>query len=190
MRFKSFLLVSTLSGVLVLSACGKADDNKTVVIDEETGEEIVVDKDDVENQEKEKALYSEHLSNTFTTSISLQDTFAHSLDDLFKKDLSANQFAKILKEDIIDQSREAVDNAEKYNFPTDFYEMNKMVVTNLNNQHQLFLDAVNEATMIAESDGEKLDIVTLRSRLAELKQEYLSIVNTWKNGGTVDDSLL
>lgn len=175
-------------GILILSACSNAGKNETVIIDEETGEEIVVTQEEIEQREKEIKAYSEHLSNTFDTSMELQDTFARALDNLFTKESSPNQFANILKQQIIEKSREVLDVAEKYNFPVEYFELNQMVVANLNNQHQLFLDAVNEAVIAAETGGDiEMNIVDLRERLALLKQEYLSIVNTWKNGGKTSD---
>lgn len=172
--------------LIFLSACSKAGKNEVILIDETTGEEIVVAKEEVEAKEQELGDYSAHLGTTFESSMSLQDQFAHGLDDLFTKESSASQFAKILKEHIIESSREVLDTGEKYNFPVDYYEMNQMVVANLNNQHQLFLDAVNEATAVAEMEGRELNIVRLRERLAGIKQEYLAIVNIWKNGGKVN----
>lgn len=185
MKWKYGLLISMVSGALLLSACSNADENTVVVVDEDTGEEKVVAKEIVEQQQKEATAYSEHLTKTFNTSIGLHDTFAHALDQLFTKESSPGQFANILKQDVIDSSREVLDEAEKYNFPTEYFEMNQMVVTNLNNQHQLFLDAVNEAIGVSETENAKMDIVGLRERLATVKQEYLAIVNTWKNGGEV-----
>lgn len=181
-KFSFFCLI--LTTILLLSACGEADEER-VIIDEATGEEIVISAKELEEKEQELVAYSEHLSSTFNTSMELQDVLAHSLDELFMKELSAGQFANILKTDVINQSREILDAGEKYNFPSDYFDMNQMVVSHLNNQHQLYLDAVNEATNVTEMEGKQLNIHNLRSRLAELKQEYLTIVNTWKNGGKV-----
>ncbi|GLO68361.1 MULTISPECIES: hypothetical protein [Oceanobacillus] len=185
MNWKYRLLVSILFSFFLITACSSAEET-VIVVDEETGEEIEVSKELVDKQDQEKNSYSEHLTNTFDTSIGLHDSFAHALDDMFTKESSEGQFAKILKDNVIEQSREVLDAAEKYNFPSEFFEMNQLVVQNLNNQHQLFLDAVNEATISSESENKEIDIVKLRERLATIKQDYLTIVNTWKNGGKVE----
>ncbi|MFD1608818.1 hypothetical protein [Oceanobacillus luteolus] len=183
MKNKKRLVVVLGVSALLLFGCSSAGKNEVVIIDEETGEEIVVQQEELDAKEKEIQDYSQHLSETFTASMSLQDTFAHALDDMFTKESSASQFAKILRDQVINESRDVLDKGEKYNFPGDYFELNQMVVTNLNNQHQLFLDAVNEATTASQTEDREVDIVKLREQLANLKQEYLTIVNTWKNGG-------
>lgn len=185
---KKYVLSAIVSfSVLLVTGCGSAGENEVVIIDEETGEEIVVQQEELDQKEQELKDYSEHLSEVFSTSNSLHNKFAHALDDMFTQESSVSQFAKIIREQIINESREILDSGEDYNFPTDYFEMNQMVVTNLNNQHQLFLDAVNEATTAAQMDDPQIDIVKLRERLATVKQEYLTIVNTWKNGGEVQN---
>lgn len=185
MRKKKYLIAVTLFFIVFLAACKSVDD-EIVIIDDETGEEVTISREEFEEKENEIQEYSDHLSSIFNESITLHDKFAHALDAMFTKESSPAQFAKILKMEVIDSSREILDQAEKYNFPVDYYEMNQLVVMNLNNQHQLFLDAVNEAVVVSETEGSELDIVSLRERLTEVKQDYLTIVNTWKNGGVVE----
>lgn len=186
MEKKKCLMVIMGLILILLVGCKSAGDNEVVIIDAETGEEIIMKQEELEAKEQELIDYSQHLSEVFEKSLSLQNTFAHALDDMFTKEASASQFATIIKDHIIDESREILDKGENYNFPTDYFEMNQMVVENLNHQHQLFLDAVDEATIAALTEEQQIDIVQLRERLANIKQDYLAIVNAWKNGGKVD----
>lgn len=138
---KKIVTTPVLSSIIaiLLSACGSAGSNAG----SEREDEIEVN---------EIQLYSEHLGHIFTTSTKLQTTFSTSLDGLYTGTTSESQFAKIITDSIIETSRDLVKTAESYNFAPEYFEINQSVVTTINMQIQLFLDAVSTAKEPEEED--------------------------------------
>ncbi len=104
----------------------------------------------------------------------LSDSAAKVLGGLYTGDNSESQFAKIIRDNLIEDSRELVNSANSYGVDPIFFNINQQVTAHISNQHQLFLDALEMV------NTEKLKKKELNQTYIKLKEMELIILNEWK----------
>ncbi|KAA6446986.1 hypothetical protein [Bacillus swezeyi] len=154
MKFKvSFMLI--LSMLLLLTACSSNPSS-----------------DEANSRPKYLDDYDVHFKNTINKSTKLFSSFNQALDDFYTKKISTEQFKHTITKTIED-STAFIQETESIKTDDALFEMHQHVLVFLNNQHQLFLDAVEMAN---EKD---IDKKGLRDTYLSLKEEQVQLSSTW-----------
>ncbi|MFC0273633.1 hypothetical protein ACFFIX_19765 [Metabacillus herbersteinensis] len=163
---KRFLILLTISSVLVGCSSEKKEKgpglgNRNQPKEEEASLSSVEQLDKI-------------LQNSIKESNVLLSQFNKSLDGFYTGNTSNSQFATVVS-GIVNDSHELVSSVEKEDVDPTVFELQQKLVAHLNQQHGLFLNAVDMANQ------EKVNKDTLRNTYLEIKQEQAAIMNGWNN---------
>jgi hypothetical protein len=156
---KLLTLILLLTSVCLISACSSKENNKEVV---------------TKDNQSYIQEYDAKLQEFIKQSNNLLSTFNKSLDGLYTQEYSLEQFASIMKKSIED-SNELISKIENYEVHPDIFDFHQQFIVHVNEQHQLFLDAVEMA------NTDQMDKDRLRADFLEIKQNQASLVNSWKS---------
>jgi hypothetical protein len=101
------------------------------------------------------------------------NVFNDALDNIYKRDITEEDFATILKQ-LIDKSSQLIAEAESYDTKPELFEAQQNLVLLLNKSHQLLLDAIEMA------NNQDIDKELLREDYLAIKEEQASLANQWK----------
>lgn len=149
---KNFLMSGMVFLLLILSACGEAP----------KGQEI---------EPEAISKYQTKIKNAVDISNNLLATYNKGLDQLYTNSISNEQFGDLMNSNI-ETSNEMVRGIDEYTPDPMFFEIHQSVITHLNNQHQMFLDAVEMANQ------EDIAKEQLREKYLEIKTEQKQLINS------------
>ncbi|MUK90168.1 hypothetical protein GMD78_17485 [Ornithinibacillus sp. L9] len=160
MKKKLLIIVSIFTTLTIVTGCSSSKNEEGQYAEGISIEEV---------QE-----YDSYLQEALQTANSLMSTYNNSLDGLYTGDTSNGQFAKVLKDNVIESSRELVKLVEPYDVNPNFFEINQSLSNLINKQHQLFLDSVDMANQ------DKVNKDNLKKQVSSIKDEQAIIINNWK----------
>lgn len=156
---KSFFIIIPIIAVLLLSACSSKS--------KENGLEITED-----NRSYVKE-FEQELQDSLSKMNENLNVFNDALDNIYKRDITEEDFATILKQ-LIDKSSQLIAEAESYDTKPELFEAQQNLVLLLNKSHQLLLDAIEMA------NNQDIDKELLREDYLAIKEEQASLANQWK----------
>ncbi|WP_061567814.1 hypothetical protein [Caldibacillus debilis] len=156
---KSFFIIIPIIAVLLLSACSSKS--------KENGLEITED-----NRSYVKE-FEQELQDSLSKTNENLNVFNDALDNIYKRDITEEDFATILKQ-LIDKSSQLIAEAESYDTKPELFEAQQNLVLLLNKSHQLLLDAIEMA------NNQDIDKELLREDYLAIKEEQASLANQWK----------
>ncbi|PMC36323.1 hypothetical protein CJ195_16095 [Bacillus sp. UMB0899] len=168
---KKLFIPALLSSILVLTGCSSekkesslpfpgAGTPKNNEVDDETTEAI--------------REFAKKFDETINQSNKLLGTFNKALDGLYTNDNSTSQFAQIMKKNI-NESRELVATLEGYEAVVIVAPYKQSLVSYLNQQHQLFLDAVDMANQESVNKDElRRMYLEVKTSQAEVESAFLT----------------
>lgn len=172
MKKKLVVFLSIVLVVSLLGACGQKKSGLGVNVTDQNKSYLA---------KYDKSL--EHFMNDMT---SILKTFNDSLDGLYTKKYSREQFATVLANNI-EKSNALVTEVEAVDVSPDIFESHQNLILLVNRSHQLLLDAID----MANTPERDIDKETLRSQYLDIKTQQAKIINQWKllrkdleNGGT------
>ncbi|MCM3443285.1 MULTISPECIES: hypothetical protein [Metabacillus] len=168
-----FIILSLICVVSIIAGCSskKEAPSSNSPFQKSSNQGVVMDEATIKEFEK----YSGKFEETLKQSNDLLRTFNRSLDGLYTGDNSDKQFAEIMKKNI-ESSRELIATVEEYEVSSAVTKYNQSLITYLNQQHQLFLEAVDMAI------NEDIDKDQLRSEYLEIKTIQTEIETAFLSG--------
>lgn len=158
-KLSVFLLIVLV--VSLLGACGQKKSSLGVKVTDENKSYL--------------SKYEKSLDNFMKDMTSILKTFNDSLDGLYTKKYSQEQFATVLANNI-EKSNALVTEVEAVDVNPDIFEAHQNLILLVNRSHQLLLDAID----MANKPDEEIDKETLRSQYLDIKTEQAKIINQWK----------
>jgi len=119
--------------------------------------------------------YDIRFGNALDEANQLLRNFSNSVDALYTTQQSNEQFAQAMRENI-KKSSELVMALESHVAHANIFPFHQEVIGYFNNQHQLFLNAIEMA------NTDRINKDNLRSEYIRLKQEQAELINSWNNG--------
>lgn len=119
---------------------------------------------------KAKTEYQNKIKGAIDNSNKLLAVYNKSVDQLYTEELSNEEFGNMMRNNI-EKSNEMVRSIDEMTPDPAFFEIHQAFITFMNNQHQMFLDAVEAAN---EDEIKKND---LRKEYLSIKTEQQKIIN-------------
>ncbi|OHX44806.1 hypothetical protein [Cytobacillus oceanisediminis] len=144
----------------ILSACGKDDEAKVKVTEENRAylEE-----------------YNKSLQGTIEDMNSILGVYNNGLDGIYTQEYSNEQFAKVLKEQI-KESNALIKSVESLNVKPELFQVHQQLLALVNRSHQLLLNTIDEAN----NPDQEIEKDPFRVEFLAIKQEQAVIANDWK----------
>ncbi|KYD23174.1 hypothetical protein B4135_0997 [Caldibacillus debilis] len=117
--------------------------------------------------------FEQELQDSLSKTNENLNVFNDALDNIYKRDITEEDFATILKQ-LIDKSSQLIAEAESYDTKPELFEAQQNLVLLLNKSHQLLLDAIEMA------NNQDIDKELLREDYLAIKEEQASLANQWK----------
>ncbi|WP_240377237.1 hypothetical protein [Bacillus piscicola] len=158
---KQILLLITAASVIILSGCGLFGEKE---------ESKAAEEDPMEK-------YATLMTTTFNESNKLLNDFNHSLDKLYAEDISDKEFGRQVK-GYVPRANEIATNLDQIMYDVDegLYEYHRKVISLLNYQHQMILDAVE----MVNNDKRPIDKQKLRNSYVEIKETQATLLQELK----------
>ncbi|WP_231868378.1 hypothetical protein [Fictibacillus phosphorivorans] len=119
--------------------------------------------------------YDESLQGFIEEMTGILQTFNDSLDGIYTKELTREQFSSNLKESI-NNSNKLVTDVESVDVDPELFEAHQNLIVIINRSHQLLLNAID----MANTADTEIDKDTLRNEYMEIKTSQATIANEWK----------
>ncbi|MBF0706587.1 hypothetical protein IQ283_08185 (plasmid) [Alkalihalobacillus hwajinpoensis] len=117
-----------------------------------------------------KTEYQNKVKGAIDNSNKLLAVYNKSVDQLYTEELSNEEFGNMMRTNI-EKSNEMVRSIDEMTPDPTFFEIHQAVITLMNNQHQMFLDAVEMA------NEDKIEKDNLRKEYLSIKTEQQKIIN-------------
>lgn len=117
-----------------------------------------------------KTEYQNKVKGAIDNSNKLLAVYNKSVDQLYTEELSNEEFGNMMRTNI-EKSNEMVRSIDEMTPDPAFFEIHQAVITLMNNQHQMFLDAVEMA------NEDKIEKDNLRKEYLSIKTEQQKIIN-------------
>lgn len=157
---KKIIVVLLLSVLFTLAACSSAQKEGLNVTDD--------NKAYLEEYDKSLQTYIMDMA-------SILKTFNDSLDGIYTKKMSKEQFSQVITKAITD-SNELVASVDALEVKPELFEAHQSLILLINRSHQLLLDAVD----MANDNDRNIEKEVLRNDYLDIKTEQAELANQWK----------
>ncbi|QOY37620.1 hypothetical protein AWH56_008580 [Anaerobacillus isosaccharinicus] len=164
-------VIAIIVGLIILTGCDVLDNfTKANTVDGE--------QEHVAPPSNPSDFYADLVTEIFDESNDILSQFNSLIDRLYASTASEAQFAQIVN-DMLPRSNDLLKKLDEalYIINDDFYGFHKDLITLVNFQHQLLLEAIKKAN----SENEQLDLNKLRSDYVKIKQDQTILIQKIKS---------